>query len=262
VLRASECVSLAYFAALIVASWISPLPWSRRAIITGAGGAMMVSVTAIAWRGVTLERDWMPLAIILVGYYLSAKFFVQPSKALERWLSGWDARLLGDVGRFAAWPAPVVDVLELAYMCTFLLLPLGCLVLGLGGHEDAVSRYWTLVTTAEFASFVTLVWVHTRPPWAVERLAPPRSLVRRLGLFWVARTSHRVNTFPSGHAAGSLAVALAVMAAMPVAGTLLLVVALTISVASVVGRYHYAVDVVSGVALTLLLWAVLSALGV
>jgi membrane-associated phospholipid phosphatase len=64
----------------------------------------------------------------------------------------------------------------------------------------------------------------------------------------------RVNTFPSGHAAGSLAVALAVVGAMPASGVLLLVLALAICVACVVGRYHYIVDVLAGAAVAIALW--------
>jgi membrane-associated phospholipid phosphatase len=65
-----------------------------------------------------------------------------------------------------------------------------------------------------------------------------------------------VNTFPSGHAAASLAVALGVIGAVPWAGTVLLGLALGICVACVVGRYHYLIDVVAGAAVALILWFV------
>jgi membrane-associated phospholipid phosphatase len=64
----------------------------------------------------------------------------------------------------------------------------------------------------------------------------------------------RANTFPSGHVAGSLAVALAVMRAMPGLGLLLLFLAGSIAAACVIGRYHYIVDVVAGVLLTGGIW--------
>jgi hypothetical protein len=56
--------------------------------------------------------------------------------------------------------------------------------------------------------------------------------------------------------AGSLAVALAVLGVMPGAGLLLLVLAASIALACVVGRYHYVIDVLAGIALTLVIWAV------
>lgn len=137
-------------------------------------------------------------------------------------------------------------------MGTFLLIPLGCALLVAGGHSADVNRYWTMVTAAEFGAFAPLAFVQTRPPWSPEpEGVPARAAVRRLGLFCVRHTSHNANTFPSGHAAGSLAVALAVMHAMPGAGLALLAIAVSISIACVVGRYHYSVDVIAGVALAL-----------
>jgi membrane-associated phospholipid phosphatase len=68
----------------------------------------------------------------------------------------------------------------------------------------------------------------------------------------------RANTFPSGHAAGSLAVALAVIGVMPGIGLLFLVLAASIAVACVAGRYHYTVDVAAGIALALAIWAVVT----
>jgi membrane-associated phospholipid phosphatase len=73
----------------------------------------------------------------------------------------------------------------------------------------------------------------------------------------VNRASIQVNTLPSGHAAGALATALAVGTIMPFAGIVFLLAALLISIATVVGRYHYVVDTVLGVLVALAAWTVL-----
>jgi undecaprenyl-diphosphatase len=80
----------------------------------------------------------------------------------------------------------------------------------------------------------------------------PSGPVRRLNLRVLGLASVQLNTFPSGHAAGSLATALAVGAHLPSAGVPLGLLALAISIASVVGRYHYAADALAGAALALL----------
>ena len=252
-MRSSEWVAFVYFAVLVAAAWIRPLPAARRLSITVVGVAMCAAIAGLSRLGIIVMRDWAPVVIILIGYYLSGRFFFQPSVALESWLARWDQRLLGDPRvRFASWPAVVVAVLELAYMGTFLLIPLGCAVLILGGHAADLNRYWTMVIAAEFGAFGTLAFVQTRPPWALESVRGEHDgPMHRFGLFWVRHTSHCANTFPSGHAAGSLAVALAVVPVMPFAGVMLLIVALMISVGCVTGRYHYAIDVLAGVALTL-----------
>ena len=69
------------------------------------------------------------------------------------------------------------------------------------------------------------------------------------------RGSVQLNTFPSGHTAGVLAAALAVGAHLPPAGAALGVIALGVAVGSVVGRYHYAADAITGAAVALAAFA-------
>lgn len=203
-------------------------------------------------------RDWAPLAYILAGYFLSGFLFAAPSLEIESWLMRWDRRLLGDPAtRFVGWPRTIVASLELVYMGCFLLIPAGLVILLLAGHTALVDRYWTMVMGAEFAAFAPLAFIQTRPPWALERkpeLADPA--IHRLASQMVQHLTIGVNTFPSGHAAGSLAVALAVAGAVPGPGGLLLLLAFAICVACVVGRYHYIVDIVAGAAVATALWLV------
>jgi membrane-associated phospholipid phosphatase len=70
--------------------------------------------------------------------------------------------------------------------------------------------------------------------------------VRRFNVAILNRASVQWNTFPSGHTAASLATALAVGHHDPVAGVVLGVIAVSIAVGSVVGRYHYAADALAG----------------
>jgi len=53
-------------------------------------------------------------------------------------------------------------------------------------------------------------------------------------------------------------VALAVVRPMPGVGLVLLFLAGSIAAACIVGRYHYVVDVVAGVLLTLAIWSVVT----
>ena len=159
-------------------------------------------------------------------------------------------------------PGVISTAVEVLYTGTFLVIPAGFAMLAVSGAREAADRYWTMVSAAEYVSFGVLPWLRSRPPWVVERIDPRQaSGVRRLGLVWVGCTSHHANTFPSGHTAGSLAVALAVLPYAPLAGLALLAIAIGIAVGCVSGRYHYAVDVVAGVAVALIVWAVVAASG-
>lgn len=254
--RSSEWIALVYFAVLTGVAWVRPLPFRRRTSISVVGATICLALVWLARHGTPVERDWAPAAVILIGYYLSGQFFVRASVRFEGWLASWDRRLLGDVSaRVASWPPVVVGALDLVYMGTFLLMPLGCALLVIGGHTAQVNRYWTMVAAAEFAAFAPIAFVQTRPPWALESAhATDRGSLRRISLLWVRHASHGANTFPSGHAAGALAVALAILPAMPAAGIVLLAIALMVSVGCVTGRYHYAVDVIAGVVLALVIW--------
>ena len=109
-----------------------------------------------------------------------------------------------------------------------------------------------MVIAAEFGAFAPLALVQTRPPWALEPGVRLREDgVHRLATHFVQHGTIGANTFPSGHVAGSLAVAFAVMGALPVAGAVFLVLALSIALACVVGRYHYVVDVIAGAVMAL-----------
>jgi membrane-associated phospholipid phosphatase len=203
-------------------------------------------------------RDWVsPALAILAGYYVSGLFFVRPTPWFEAWLVEWDRRLLGDPAtRFAHWPRPFLAYLDVLYIGCFLLVPAGFAVLALTGRAAEANHYWTMVIAAELGSFLPLAVLQSRPPWMIERKAvlPDRSVHHAASLM-VEHLTIRANTFPSGHVAGSLAVALAVIGVMPGAGLLFLVLAASIALACVVGRYHFIIDVVAGVALTLVIWA-------
>jgi membrane-associated phospholipid phosphatase len=256
----TEKIALAYFVYLAVACWLRALPVGRRVFVTTVALAMIVVIRGVAGADIQVLREWAPFGYIGVGYYLSGSLFVAPSLAMEGWLMEWDRRLLGDpTKRFAKWPRPLIAFLELTYVGCFLVLVVGYGILAATGRRSMADMYWTLVTGAEFGSFAPLAFIQTRPPWAIEKkpVLADRA-VHEFAAHVTERFTIRVNTFPSGHVAVSLAVALAVGMAMPLAGMVLLALAGAIALATVVGRYHYVVDVIAGAALTLALWAVLS----
>jgi membrane-associated phospholipid phosphatase len=256
--RSFEWIASLYFGYLVIACWLPRLSGLRRASIIVASALAAAIVVTIAHAGPVWLRQTAPLVYILAGYFLSGYLFASPSIATERWLMAWDRRLLGDpLTRFGAWPRLLVASLEIVYMGCFLLIPAGAALLALTDHAALIDRYWTMVIGAEFAAFAPLAFIQTRPPWALERkpeLADPA--IHRLASQMVQHLTIRVNTFPSGHAAGSLAVALAVIGTLPWTGVVLLSLAAAVCVACVVGRYHYAVDVGAGGAVALVLWLV------
>jgi membrane-associated phospholipid phosphatase len=202
-------------------------------------------------RSLTIEL-LLPAACLLAGYWLSGLFFVAPMAHLERRLLRIDEHV--GVSR-VAWPRLVRDYFELAYVLVYAVVPAGAITLALGGHANAVPRFWSVVLLAEFLSYGMLPWVQTRPPRAIEvprERSRSTSPLRRFNLAVLGRASIQVNTLPSGHAAGAVATALAVATVMPDAGAVFLVLALSIAMATVIGRYHYIVDSVLGIVVAMI----------
>jgi membrane-associated phospholipid phosphatase len=253
--RVSEWLSIAY--GVYVATVAAVRPDARARLVAWSCGALMIVLPIGIAANPSLPlvhalRDWAPAGYILASYYGSGALFVAPSARFEAWLRRADDRLLRG-RRPEALPSWLAVTVEVLYTGTFLMIPLGFVILTAEGFTGAADRYWTTVSAAEYVAFGVLPWLPSRPPWVIDRLDPAEAVgVRRVGLQWVRRTSHHANTFPSGHTAGSMAVAFAVWPFVPAAGAVLLAAALGIALGCVSGRYHYAVDVVAGMAVAVL----------
>ena len=254
-LRASEWIVIAYFAYLAGAATVMrSIGRQQRLRVIATAIIVLIAACTTARFGTSamLWRDWMPLAYIVIGYRLPALLVTRTDQVFENWLLSLDRRWrVATISARA--PRLVIELLELAYLCCYPMLPVGFACLYFAGLHAESDRFWTAVLLAVFGCYGVLPWLPTRPPRAIEG-APmlPPGPVRRLNLRVLGLASVQLNTFPSGHAAGSLATALAVGAHLPSAGVPLGLLALAISIASVVGRYHYAADALAGAALAFL----------
>jgi membrane-associated phospholipid phosphatase len=263
--RSSEWIAFLYFAYLAIVCWLRPLPASRRLLVGSVSLALGAAIRTVATVApLSVIRDWIPLLYVTVGYYLTGRLFVEPSEALESWLRRWDTTLLGDpTRRFVRWPGWIVAYLDIVYMFCFLLLPGGFAALAATGHSTQANHYWTMVLAADLGAFAPLSVFQTRPPWMLEETpALQDGPVRRLASYMVRNATIRVNTFPSGHVAVSLAAALAVSGSLPLIGGGLLVLAASVSLACIVGRYHYVADVLAGAVLAAGVWAATTICGI
>jgi membrane-associated phospholipid phosphatase len=261
--RVCETLSLAFFTYLAAAAWIRPLPAGRRRQVTAGSGAVAAVILGSARLGDAVVRDWAPAFYILVAYFLSGRTFVDPMPRVEAWLLDWDRRVIGDpITRFASWPRALVFFLDAIYVLCVLLVPGGFAILAAAGRSDLADYYWTIVAAAEMGSFAPLPFLRTRPPWALERPALPQPSGERISQTFLQQATTGANTLPSGHAAGSLAVALSVASVFPSTGAALVALALAIAFATIVARAHYVVDVIAGIVLAVASWAVVSASGV
>ncbi|MDH4063947.1 MAG: phosphatase PAP2 family protein [Acidobacteriota bacterium] len=260
---------LAYTGYLTTVAWMVPrfararLPATMGFLAAAAGWWLWSSMAGRDDLTALVAHVFVPSLALLAAYQVSGAFFLAPNRPLERGLLHVDETTLHRTGLLHAYrraPTAVRELFELMYLLVYVMLPIGATVLVLGGQGARLGHYWTVVFAAELACYGMLPWLQTRPPRALEDEPMPRERsgpLRRLSLAVLARGSIQVNTIPSGHAAGAVAIAFAVGSAMPVAGAAFLVLATGITLATVLGRYHYLADSLLGVAVAIAAWAAL-----
>jgi membrane-associated phospholipid phosphatase len=230
-------------------------PRRRLAALLLATAGAAASAGASLLPGHSILHDWVvPPLLLLLAYWTSGLLFSAAMPAAERQLEALDARLRVDAVA-AATPRWLSELLELAYLAVYPVVPAALAVHLFMTPSPSADRFWTVVLATDFVCFGLLPWVQTRPPRTFRPPPPWASRVRRLNARLLDRTSIRVNTFPSGHAAEALAAALLVASApWPIAAAFALI-AVMITAGTVLGRYHYAADAIAGWAVALGVWA-------
>jgi membrane-associated phospholipid phosphatase len=177
--------------------------------------------------------------------------FRDPQPWLEKWLEQTDHAVFTRLGvnrLLRTAPRWILELLEASYTADYLVVAAAALISASAG-VGAISRYWTIVLAAELACYGALPFLRSRPPRALEVpgvMAQRAPRLRWLNTAILDRASVQANTIPSGHVAGAVAAALAVMSVSATAGWILMGMAVAIIASAIAGRYHYAVDCVLG----------------
>ena len=260
----AEWIAAGFFVYLVVLAGFLEMAGHRRRRIVMVGLACVTLIVVMSqlppWPALRIAREWLPSIYLLQGYWLCGLFFRRPMLSFERRLLGIDQMVL-DVSGIAALsrrgPRWVLEYFELAYLTVYPYIPATFGLFLWLGDRQASDRFWTTVLVAGLGAYGMLPLIQTRPPRTIEPSHPldDRDVaVRRLNLQVLDRASVQVNTFPSGHASTAMAAALAVATVDLGWGLGLLALATSITLATVVGRYHFVVDSVLGVALGLVGW--------
>ena len=239
-MRLYEWISLFFFSAFGALAWRRALPPRRRAIVTGIAVA---GIGAILTMRSTSPRDWLPITFIPLAYWQTGQFVLPLNESFQARLESFDRKYLS-----AGLPS-FMWLFELAYLFCYPLVPLGFVALYLSGMDRFAEEFWNVVLPPAYACYATFPFVQTLPPRAIDRdlqWQPPRTPLRRVNLFVLRYASIQANTFPSGHVAASLAVALVLLSHSMVIGAIFLIMSLAIAGGALWGRYHYALDVLIG----------------
>jgi PAP2 superfamily len=236
---------------------VLPRGLSRRrrgqALAGAALGSGLLIVSVLLPRDGFANRWLLPPALLLLGYWTSGLLFVAPMPRAERVLSELD-RALGIQTIAGRCPRPLVELLEFAYAGVYPLVPVAAFIAFRSGVT--ADRFWTTILITDYICFAMLPWIQTRPPRALGFPVPWRSVWRPVNERLLDAGSVQVNTFPSGHAAEGLALALLVLDAPAPLVIWMFFNAAAISAGAVLGRYHYAADAFAGWIVALLVWGI------
>lgn len=231
-------------------------------------GALLVVALLLASHRASLRavRDWIPLA---VGpfLYLELRWLIQGigRPHADALAQGWE-RALFPTYPAATWApslpiAAISEMLHLAYASYYLLVFVPPVILYLRGRREAYATTLLALTVVYGACFVAyLVFPVDGPRFLVGPAAAPDGPVRSFVLRLLDAGSSRGTAFPSSHVAASVVATLAALRFQRPVGIVVAVLTVGLTLGTVYGGFHYAVDSLAGVIVGLAAWGIANAL--
>lgn len=221
-------------------------------------GIFVVLVAPSRWRDtnwIQVTRDHYALALVLLAYKQMGWFApAVHDYRLERSWIRWDHLVLNEWGIKHAieFLGPTIPtVLELSYLLVYAVGPFCVWLLYGFARRTEVSTFLLIYVLGLFLAYVQFPFWPSEPPRTVfpGDLEPLTNAVRRLNLEVLGNAGIHTSVFPSAHVSGSFAAAFAFWRLFRNKRWLsygMMIYAVLIAVATVYGRYHYAVDAAAG----------------
>jgi membrane-associated phospholipid phosphatase len=271
-LRPSEAVLVSYLALTVavlplgrghVPSW-STLAAVNLGLIAGLGA--FARWTRPRSQVVALLRRMLPLFFIPI-LYTEVKYFNQllfPGTFFDAAVIRWEEALFaGEVlprvlHGWLPW-TPLSEYLHFAYLAYYLVIPTPFVALALRRRWEDVELFLTALMVVFVACQLLFIAFPVAGPFHYYPPPDPRSMGRLFPpmVHAVLHAGSSVGTaFPSSHCAVAATCWIAVWGRSRGATILLAAIVPALTVGTVYGGFHYAVDALAGWALALLLWPV------
>jgi len=264
--RPSEWLIAAYFCYVAI---LAPFFPAARARTWQAWALAAMVALGLFWlaRIDSRWRDWTPLLYTFLAYRQMDWFTpAVPDHRLDLAWIGWDRWLLDQHGLRAAIESCgslLPGALELCYLLVYGVAPVALWALLANGRRDRVKHWWLAYLGGTLAAYALLPFFPSQPPrtaFAGQDLPHVVTLLRRLNLNIVGAYGIHSSVFPSAHVASVFAAAWGLMATLPrrrgfwgrdKTGWSMAAYGCAVGIAAVYGRYHYAVDIVGGLVVSL-----------
>lgn len=261
-MRLSEWVLAAYFAYVTALSFILPVQSSvslRTAVVNGFVLCMYAVLLRFSGNIVVRHlRNWIPLALMLLAYkemgwlapashdhHLEQSWIVWDHLLLTRWR-------LRSVIESAGPLFP--SILELCYVLVYALPAFSMGMLYVYRKSRDAETLLVIYLLGLFLSYVQFPFWPSEPPRLVfpgEDGQAVETLLRQLNHWLLGGYGIHTSVFPSAHVSGAFAAAFALKRVLGERRWLyrgVFIYATLVALATVYGRYHFAVDAVAGVA--------------
>lgn len=264
-LRAGETVAIIYFVytavlaslhrlslPLVLTAWLVPIGLWALAVVERRNSR--------EWS--RIARDWIPLILILVGYW-ELNWFAVPAGPQwnDRWI-GFDRQLfdLGFRTGIETFGGAIPGTLEAAYLFLYTIPPVCMAALYLNGARNKSDRFLFTLLLGTFASYAVIPYFSTASPRTAfpnEDLPHYASIWRSLNVWLLDRYDISTGVFPSGHVAVAFSSGFGLLRAMPRKRwwwSAIFATATMVYIATVYGRYHYAADGIASIGISTAAW--------
>ncbi|HMF74064.1 MAG TPA: phosphatase PAP2 family protein [Bryobacteraceae bacterium] len=218
-------------------------------------------------KGIEVARDWLPLLLTLVAFREMELFLTRNyNLAYETAWIQLDQLLLNEWRLRAAIESlgkALPFYLEICYLLVYGISTYCLAVLvaerahtGKIDHH-AIDAFLTVYLLGTLGSYALFPFFPSEPPrYAFPDVAPPAAMTwaRQFNLWILSRATIHTGVFPSAHVSAAFSCAWGMFFVRARRQRLcwaLVAYAVSVSVATVYGRYHYAADVLAGFAVSL-----------
>lgn len=257
--RLSDRIYFAYFIyVFFVALLMRPGVAFRAALIAiGTGCVMLVfhrlSERSFAW---SVANDWLPLVYTFMAYR-EMDLFTPALRDYHLELSWivWDRILLDGWGLRAgieSLGAVVPGYLEFCYLLVYGTFIFSISAFYRANRRERIDHFITAYAVGTLLSYALFPYFPSDPPRVVfPNLDQPAitTALREFNLFLVGNYGIHSSVFPSAHVSSAFAAGwglLWLLPEKPWVGRGMLIYSISVSIATIYGRYHYAVDALAG----------------
>jgi len=230
-------------------------------LLHAAALALSLLVLTRVARAPRLVRDWLPLALGPF-LYIELRWLIEGAGQPHRdaTVVQWERALFGGDPSSAwapAWANTLLsEALHLCYASYYLLVLVPPVVLYLRGQRADFAQTLLALAVVYAACFATYLFFPVDGPrYLIGPAAAPDGPIRGLVLHLLAQGSSRGTAFPSSHVAASVVASLCALRADPRLGWPIAVLTVGLTLGTVYGGFHYAVDGLAGVVTGAAAWA-------